>query len=196
MAVSKSLIVEASIRILNRDGIEGLSMRTIAKELGIKAASLYNHIGGRQELYGEIAEAMCLRYRMPEVGLAPQDYLINSYQAYRSMLKTVRDSVAIHENSIPNTPRRVEIIQGILVKLMEFGVVTENLLTISNMLNNYTLSFTADELRYGNAQPEVRSALAAMPGPGGKPIFTGEIDFDRQFSNGLEVLFAGIQAYR
>ena len=191
MGISKNAIVEASIRILNRDGIEGLTMRSIAKELNIKAASLYNHIRSRQELYGEISEYMSLRCVMPGNKDTLYDYLVEYYQAYRGMLKTVRDSAAIFENSIPVTPRRMEFIRDVLEKLLDFGILPENLLTISNLLNNYTLSFTADEVRYQNASPEAKSALLDIPGPGGKPIITGEIDFDRQFLYGLQVLFAG-----
>jgi len=40
MEVSKKAIVEASVKILNRDGIERLSMRAIAKELNIGVAVL------------------------------------------------------------------------------------------------------------------------------------------------------------
>ena len=194
MAVSKIGIVEASIKILNRDGIEGLTMRTIAKELSIKAASLYNHIRSQKELFAEIAEYMVARTPMPDSDGAPYDFLIQTSWAYRNILKTVRDSVAIFENSMPNTPRRVDIIRNLSKKLLEFGVLPENLMTISNMLNNYTLSFTADETRYKNTPPELLAAVSQMFESGGNPIITGEVDFDAQFLYGLEVLFAGVKS--
>jgi len=194
MAVSKLTIVEASIRILNRDGIEGLTMRTIAKELNIKAASLYNHLRSRQELFAEIAEYMVERSPMPDSGGAPYDFLVQTSRAYRDMLKTVRDSVAIFEKSMPSTPRRVDIIRNLSKKLLEFGVLPENLMTISNMLNNYTLSFTADEVRFKNTPPELLGAVSRFFESGGNPIITGEVDFDAQFLYGLEVLFAGVKS--
>jgi len=193
MAVTKIAIVEASIRILNRAGIEGLSMRAIAKELNIKAASLYNHIQSRQELFGEISEYMVIHSAMPPACDSPYDFLVKTSQSYRAMLKTVRDSVAIFVNSIPGTPRRVEIIRGLSKKLLEFGVEPENLMTISNMLNNYTLSFTADELRYKNTPPEVLDTVSEMLERGSKPIKDGAVDFDAQFLYGLEVLFTGVK---
>jgi len=104
MAITKSEIVRASIQILNREGAEGLSMRGIASELHIKAASLYNHISGRRELFGEITETMCANYSAPERWDGPEDYLTQVHQAYRAMLKTVRDSVTIFENSAPTRP--------------------------------------------------------------------------------------------
>jgi len=196
MAVTKTAIVEASIQILNRDGIEKLTMRTIAKELNIKAASLYNHIGGRQELFGEITEYMLGSCVFPENKTSPRNFLIKASQEYRNMLKTVRDSVAIFENSVPNTPRRTKVIQSFFEKLYEYGVRQENLLTVSNMLNNYTLSFTADELRYKNTPPEILNPLMEKFSFGNKLFEHREINFDRQFLYGLEVLFTGIKKAR
>jgi len=193
MAVTKTAIVEASIKILNRDGIEGLTMRAIAKELDIKAASLYNHIRSRQELNGEIAEYMLMRSALPGNRASPRDFLIQASRTYRAILKTVRDSVVIFENSVPNTPRRTEVIQSFLVKLHEFGVQPENILTISNMLNNYTLSFTADELRFKNTPPEILSTLMETLSSRRRLFSPRDVDFDRQFLYGLEVILAGIK---
>jgi AcrR family transcriptional regulator len=43
-------IVGVARRILERDGREGLTMRAIAAELGIRAPSLYKHVANKREL--------------------------------------------------------------------------------------------------------------------------------------------------
>jgi AcrR family transcriptional regulator len=187
VAQSKESIVEAAIMILNRDGVEGLSMRTLAKELNIKAAALYWHFEGKQELYGAIAEHMC---RQMDV---PADDVLAHYKAYRSMLLTVRDSPEIFEKSHPNTPRRVEIIKQFSATLVERGVPLEDLMTISNMLNNYVLSFTADEQRFKNITPAVMESLAKALDPEDRLTFISERDYDEQFELGLQVLLSGLQ---
>jgi AcrR family transcriptional regulator len=194
-AVSKEVIIQASIDILNRGGIEGLTMRAIAKELGIKAASLYWHFSGKLELYGAIAEHLCLfHHQMPERTAETRAFLLALCHAYRAMLLSVRDAVPILENSIPNTPRRVEIIRVTSGALLEIGVRQKNLMTVSNMINNYVLSFTADEVRHRNTPLEVLRRFAASLGPGDEVIFISEQDFDEQFLYGLEILLAGIDA--
>ncbi|MDR1000859.1 MAG: TetR/AcrR family transcriptional regulator [Clostridiales bacterium] len=194
MAVTKQAIIEVSIDILNRDGIENLSMRTIAKALGVKAAALYNHISGKQELFAIIMERLCMGIELPEEDLPPLDYLMAAHKAYRQILLTVRDSVVVAENSLPVTPKRVEIIRGISNKLMEFGVSRENLMTVSNMLNNYVLSFTADEARIKNAPPEMLKNFKDMLAPDERVMFISQRDYDVQFEYGLRILFAGIKA--
>jgi AcrR family transcriptional regulator len=193
MAASKGTIVEASIALLNRDGIAGLTMRNIAQELGIKAASLYWHINDKTALYGEIAEFLCGQLVLPEERGNARDYLMGVYRAYRAMLLTVRDSATIFEESIPNTPCRIAIIMAIGNALREMGVKERNLMTTGNLLNNYVLSFTADECRIKNRTPEERAAFAARLSDSSKAVFISVDDYDEQFDYGLRVLFAGLE---
>lgn len=194
MSISKETIVEASIKILNRDGIENLTMRTIAKELGIKAASLYWHISGKLELYGEISEYLCSQCDMPESTNDAKNYLVETYKAYRAMLLSTRDAVPIFENSIPNTPKRIEIIKATAYALEKIGIQGKNLMTIANLLNNYVLSFVADEIRFKNTPPGACADLPNMLGFFDQRITLNTSDFDEQFFYGLRVLFAGLEA--
>ncbi|KLU59021.1 tetracycline repressor protein class A [Peptococcaceae bacterium CEB3] len=188
--------MEASVKILNCKGIEGLSMRTIAKELNIKAASLYWHFSGKLDLYGAIAEYLCLRYEMPAESDDPKDYLISSYKAYRAMLLSTRDSVSVLENSIPNTPRRMEIIRAMSKAFLKMGVKQETLTTVSNLFNNYVLSFVADECRFKNTTPDKIHELEQMLCPEDRLFLSIPSNFDEQFLYGLQVLFAGLEALR
>lgn len=43
-------LVSAAIALVDEDGAEALSMRTLAKRVDRQASSLYNHVGGRAEL--------------------------------------------------------------------------------------------------------------------------------------------------
>ena len=194
MAVSKELIVAAAIKILNRDGVERLSMRTLAKELEIKAASLYWHIKDKRELYGEIAEFLCGGFKIPDNSNDPEAYLTESSQAYRAILLSTRDSVAVLEESPPTTPRRVEIIKAQAEALLKMGIKPQNLMTAANLLNNYVLSFVADELRMKNTTAEEMAKLEKFLSPAEFPALSSAKDYDEQFLYGLRVVFAGLAA--
>ncbi|MDR3278423.1 MAG: TetR/AcrR family transcriptional regulator C-terminal domain-containing protein [Oscillospiraceae bacterium] len=193
MAVSKEMIVRASIELLNRDGAPGLTMRNLARALGIKAASLYWHIRDKRELYGEIAELLCGRMVMPEENENAGEYLSGVHRAYRAILLTVRDSVPIFEESVPNTPRRIEIIRAIGGALLKMGVKENNLMTAGNLLNNYVLSFTADECRLKTRTPEEIAAFSAQLSDSDRAAFVSVDDYDGQFDYGLRVLLAGLE---
>ena len=195
VSVSKTTIVEASITILNRDGIKGLSMRNISKELGIKAASLYNHISGKTELYDEIAEYMSVHFELPEASLGAEEYLVEAAKSFRSLLLTVRDSVVIFEDSAPVTPYRLAVIKRFMEKFIELGVCLNHLTTVANMWNNYILSFTADELRMKDVTPDDMLEFAHMLDMAGDASQMSFPNFDEQFSFGLHLLLAGIRQY-
>jgi AcrR family transcriptional regulator len=50
----KDQIIKTSAILFKEKGYSGVSMRDIAAEMGIKAASLYNHISSKQEILSEI----------------------------------------------------------------------------------------------------------------------------------------------
>lgn len=51
MALDKEQICEKSLEIINESGLQSLTMRKLASALGVKAASLYNHIKSKDDLY-------------------------------------------------------------------------------------------------------------------------------------------------
>jgi AcrR family transcriptional regulator len=122
MALTKTRIAEKSIEILNRDGIDGLTMRLLAKELKIKAASLYWHFANKQELFTEISELLCLALPLPEDGASPTKSLRAVFASFRTVLLSTKNSVIVFENSLPFTPKRMEIIRVAARAFASLGV--------------------------------------------------------------------------
>lgn len=58
MPLQKHHIVHTALAILNRDGLEGVTLRRLATELNIKAASIYWHIPNKETLLDEMANAI------------------------------------------------------------------------------------------------------------------------------------------
>jgi TetR/AcrR family tetracycline transcriptional repressor len=188
MEISPETIVRTAVDILNRDGLEKLSMRALAAAMGIKAPALYWHIKNKQELIDQIAERMSAEM-LTSCGLGDaRKYLFELAHVYRQKLLEVRDGVAVFLKSYPSTPARCEIIKNSMISLLHIGVKEKYCLTAAGIYNNYVLSFAADELVY-KAAPE------------GMPAFINTIlgtdyeklSFDEQFDCGLNVLFAGFK---
>lgn len=53
--LSYKLILDTAYHLVEKKGFDNFSMRDLAKELGIKAPSLYNHFSGIQQLQQELA---------------------------------------------------------------------------------------------------------------------------------------------
>jgi TetR/AcrR family tetracycline transcriptional repressor len=92
--MSPARIVEAARRIVEAGGVEALSMRKLAAELGVAPTAIYWHIGGRDELLHAVmdqllAEAPAIRAR----GSTPAQRVASVARAIR---RHVRSSPTLH----------------------------------------------------------------------------------------------------
>ena len=49
-------LASAALAVLDREGLAGLSMRAVAKELGMSTMALYRYVDDREELEGLVVE--------------------------------------------------------------------------------------------------------------------------------------------
>lgn len=64
-ALTPERIIAAAVRVADRSGIEHVSMRTVGKELGVEAMSLYHHIAGKAALLDGLADWVFTRIDLP-----------------------------------------------------------------------------------------------------------------------------------
>lgn len=61
-------ISAAALALIDRDGLEGLSMRTLAGELGVEAMSLYHHVPNKEALLDGVMELLVAEVEFPSTG--------------------------------------------------------------------------------------------------------------------------------
>jgi AcrR family transcriptional regulator len=61
---SRVEITEAAVRVADRDGLAGVSMRHVAAELGTGAGSLYRYVDTREDLLDLMADHVAGEYRL------------------------------------------------------------------------------------------------------------------------------------
>jgi len=54
--LTRDEIFSAALRMIDADGVDGLSMRKLAHELGVEAMSLYHHVPNKQALLDGVVE--------------------------------------------------------------------------------------------------------------------------------------------
>ncbi|MET9379061.1 TetR/AcrR family transcriptional regulator [Streptomyces sp. NPDC002992] len=65
-AYSRADIVAAAVRLADADGIDALSMRRIAAEIGCGTMSLYNYVPRKEDLYELMVDAVSGEYDLPD----------------------------------------------------------------------------------------------------------------------------------
>jgi AcrR family transcriptional regulator len=63
--ISRDLCAKAALRIIDEDGLEALSLEKIARELGVKAPSLYHHFSDKAEILASVARLVVLEVPLP-----------------------------------------------------------------------------------------------------------------------------------
>ncbi|MQA96993.1 MAG: TetR family transcriptional regulator [Streptosporangiales bacterium] len=104
--LTRERIIAAALDLVDGHGVDALSMRRLAERLGVRAASLYNHVSTKEDLLRGIAD---LVMRQVDVsGFTTGDWRA----ALATWARSYRTVLAAHPNVVPfmvNGPGRLEI---------------------------------------------------------------------------------------
>jgi AcrR family transcriptional regulator len=63
--LTRERVLTAALDLADRHGIETLTMRRLAQELGVEAMSLYHYVRNKQDLLGGICDLVVSEYELP-----------------------------------------------------------------------------------------------------------------------------------
>ena len=66
--LSRDRVVDAASRVADASGLAGVSMRSVGRELGVEAMSLYHHVAGKEALLDGLADWVFARIDAAAVG--------------------------------------------------------------------------------------------------------------------------------
>src|SRR2546426_11085803 len=88
-------IVEAAVELIDRGGLEALSMRRLGAALGVEAMSLYRHFPSKTALLEAVVGRLLAELLLPVPGSAPWQAL------FRALARDYRQLLLRHPNAIP-----------------------------------------------------------------------------------------------
>lgn len=80
--LTRAVIIEAAFEVLDRVGIDGLTVRALAAQLGVKAPALYWHLDSKQDLLDEMGTEVTRRIRRSLDVAAENASLAEALRAY------------------------------------------------------------------------------------------------------------------
>jgi AcrR family transcriptional regulator len=94
--LSRDRIVACALTLVDAEGLDAVSTRRLAAELGVSGPSLYNHFGTKDEILDAVADTVCSRVEvwMFEDGTPWQEALLSWARSYRAALTE-------HPNIVP-----------------------------------------------------------------------------------------------
>ncbi len=67
-ALNRDAVVGAAVAIADADGLPALSMRAVARRLGVEAMSLYHHVANKEAILDGMVDAVHAEFHAPAVG--------------------------------------------------------------------------------------------------------------------------------
>ncbi|MBP7705463.1 MAG: helix-turn-helix transcriptional regulator [Caulobacter sp.] len=94
--ITRESATRAALDVINAQGLESFSLELVARQLGVKAPSLYHHFKDKAELLGEVARFVLLDLHMP------RDTEAMSWdEAMVALCVATRRSLLKHPNAVP-----------------------------------------------------------------------------------------------
>ncbi|MFF6810013.1 TetR/AcrR family transcriptional regulator [Streptomyces sp. NPDC012403] len=200
-------VADTALKLLNEVGLDGLTLRAIARELDVKAPALYWHFKDKQALLDEMATEM-YRRMVAQNSFTPddtwQERLLKANRGLRAMLLAYRDGAKVFSGSRFTGIEHAEQLEGILRLLTAAGFTLAGATRALTTTQLYTLGFVTEEQgvqplpgerREGFDVAERARVMAAYPlaAQAGREIFE---NYDQHFEEGLALVIAGIEALR
>ncbi len=144
--ISREAIVEAAVRLLDRDGLAALSMRRLAEELGTGAASLYWHVGSKDGLLDLVLDRLIGEQEVPDPDPRRwQEQLKDVARGQRRISLRHPYIVRISIGRIPMGPNALRLSERVLA-IMRAGGLPPRLAVQGYLLLIATVNgFTVDE---------------------------------------------------
>jgi AcrR family transcriptional regulator len=173
--LTQDAIVETAMRVLDSEGLDGLSMRRVADELDTGPASLYWHVGSKDGLLDLIFDRVIGEQQVPEPD--PANWREQLKEVARDMRRTIlrhRDVVRISIGRIPMGPNAIRYSERVLAMLRAGGVPDRLAVLGFHLLTSVVNGFTMDETGQGGEPPAdqppleegaqmARAYLASLP---------------------------------
>ncbi|HXF37888.1 MAG TPA: TetR/AcrR family transcriptional regulator [Actinomycetota bacterium] len=211
-ALSREAIVEAALRVLEREGPQGLSMRRVARELGTGAASLYWHVQDKEQLIELLVDRVMSELEPPPPDPSRwEEQLIEWGLRAREVLRRHPGVGALTLGRIPVGPNMVRWTEWLLGLLRAAGIPDRIAAFAGDLLGLYVGAFAMEEameLRAPTGEtlpPErivgmLRSYFESLP-PDRFPNIRETIDDlfaggpDERYRLGMEVIVRGLATY-
>jgi len=200
--LTRDAIVDAAVRILIAEGVDALTVRRLATELGTGSATLYWHIRNKDELGELVYDRVMGAVELPEPDALQWEAQTKDLarQVYRLMLQH-NDLVRLSLGRVPVGPNMLRIMEWSLDLLRKAGIPDQPAAYFGDMLGRYldasVLEVTAAPNADVTAVGEYFANLPVERFPNIRSL-TGNMfmgDDDDRFEFGLDLLVRGLAGY-
>jgi AcrR family transcriptional regulator len=206
--LTRDRVVRAALAVVDRDGLDGLTMRALGRELGVDPMAAYHHVPSKEAILQGVVEAILAELAVPDpsvrLGWREAARLIG--HEYRRALLAHPNALPVVSTQPPLTPAGMRLIENAAAMLVRGGLAPRQALEVINGTAAAVIGSALVEAGVtpgGEAieQSVIDSAYASLR-PDEFPTITtvmatadpASFDPDRQFEDLLDALVRGFAA--
>ncbi|MEU6672188.1 TetR/AcrR family transcriptional regulator [Streptomyces sp. NPDC046727] len=217
--LSRERVVEAAYTVLDRQGLDGMSMRQVAAELDVTVSALYAHVSSKDDLLELMYTRLFEGYKMP----APdperwQEQVRDFARTGRRHLLAHRDMARISMAHVPFTAELLPHVEALLAIFRTAGLPDRIAAEAGDLISTYIDGFVLEEGMWQDraaphegddsslARPdwsemagEMQNYFASLPATDFPHLraLAGLMvtDSDERFEIGLEIILRGLASY-
>lgn len=216
--LTKQRVLDRAIRLADKDGLEGLSMRKLGQALGVEAMSLYKHVGNKGELVAAMVDSIVEQFDLSDDEPAWDDAIRRC--AIRAHDLLIEHPWACRLAIVPSDVRtiggpRVRYMEWLLRRLREAGFPPDLTYSAYHTLDSHIFGFTLWQIGHAEAIQSFKSGdgetieeLAArileqmrphypyLAEHGEQHMGPGAPNGKQEFEFGLDLILDGLKRYR
>jgi TetR/AcrR family tetracycline transcriptional repressor len=157
VALDRQQVVDEALRLLDDDGLDALSLRTLAARLGVQAPTLYWHIGNKAELLDAVADAIMDEAiaAVPASGTGDTwgEWLLSALTALRAAMLRHRDGARAVSGARVSL-RRADFTELAMSTLVDHGVESGHARLMVLAAERFTVGYVLEEQPPSTETPE------------------------------------------
>lgn len=207
--LSAERIVEAAVAVADAEGLTGVSMRSVGRQLGVEAMSLYHHVAGKEALLDALADRIFTQIATPTVGAPWRAEMTARAESARSVLSAHPWGIGLIESRRHPGPAVLTHHDAVIGCLRAAGFSVALAAHAFSVLDAYVFGFVITELNLpfeaDEGAEEFVAGLADVLDPAAFPHLTemigeqvvgGGYAYGNEFGFGLDLILDGIERHR
>ncbi|MBX3228777.1 MAG: TetR/AcrR family transcriptional regulator [Labilithrix sp.] len=199
--LTRERILRAALHVVDRDGLDALSMRRVGEELSVEAMSLYNHVENKRAMLDGVFEAVLSELPPAKRHRSWSAALRERGLALRAVLRAHPNALPLFATRAAVTPAAIADLEAVLALLHDAGFRPEDALRTLQVLLAFVVGHTI--ATHGTRRPDEESrpdyerfSEETFPRVREMARVLATRDLEREFEFGLDAMLAGIAGRR
>jgi AcrR family transcriptional regulator len=163
--LTRDRVIEAALRVMDEEGLDAVSMRRVAREVGVEAMSLYHHVRGKDDILDGVTDLLVGEIDLRRRGSDWKRALRQQILAARAVLLRHPWAARVIQTRTQLSPATLRYMDAVLGILRTGGFSIDLAHHAMHILGSRVLGFTQDLFvgsKAADAPPLEVSAMLAL----------------------------------